>query len=37
MRTPASNSGSGKEGPAYAVREMTESRIIVFNHRPPKD
>ncbi|MZP30436.1 aldehyde dehydrogenase family protein [Heliobacterium undosum] len=31
------HSGSGKEGPAYAVREMTESRIVVFNHRPPKD
>ncbi|MBC9785719.1 aldehyde dehydrogenase family protein [Heliobacterium chlorum] len=30
------NSGTGKEGPAYAVREMTESRIVVFNHRPPQ-
>ncbi|HEX7065481.1 MAG TPA: aldehyde dehydrogenase family protein, partial [Bacillales bacterium] len=26
------DSGNGKEGPAYAVEEMTEERIIVFNN-----
>lgn len=25
------NSGNGKEGPKYAIEEMTEERIIVFN------
>lgn len=25
------NSGFGKEGPAYAIREMTEERLITFN------
>ncbi len=25
------NSGIGREGPHYAIREMTEERLIVFN------
>lgn len=25
------NSGSGKEGPKYAIDEMTEERLIVLN------
>lgn len=24
-------SGTGKEGPRYAIEEMTEERIVVFN------
>jgi acyl-CoA reductase-like NAD-dependent aldehyde dehydrogenase len=24
-------SGTGKEGPKYAIEEMTEERIVVFN------
>ncbi|QGG48451.1 aldehyde dehydrogenase family protein [Heliorestis convoluta] len=27
------NSGTGREGPKYAVQEMTESKVIVINHR----
>ena len=25
------NSGIGREGPRYAIREMTEERLVVFN------
>jgi acyl-CoA reductase-like NAD-dependent aldehyde dehydrogenase len=25
------NSGIGREGPHYAIREMTEERLVVFN------
>jgi acyl-CoA reductase-like NAD-dependent aldehyde dehydrogenase len=25
------DSGIGREGPRYAIREMTEERLIVFN------
>ncbi len=24
-------SGSGREGPRYAIRDMTEQRLVVFN------
>ncbi|MCW2278289.1 aldehyde dehydrogenase family protein [Heliophilum fasciatum] len=27
------NSGTGREGPHYAVQELTETRVVVFNHR----
>ncbi|WP_243138168.1 aldehyde dehydrogenase family protein [Heliorestis acidaminivorans] len=27
------NSGTGREGPKYAVQEMTESKVILFNHQ----
>jgi succinate-semialdehyde dehydrogenase/glutarate-semialdehyde dehydrogenase len=29
-------SGHGKEGPKYAIREMTEERLIVFHHVAPR-
>ena len=28
------SSGNTKEGPAYAIRDMTEERLIVLNHAP---
>lgn len=27
----AKNSGIGREGPRYAIRDMTEERLVVFN------
>ncbi len=30
------SSGYGVEGPRYAVQDMTEPRIVVFNTRPPE-
>ena len=30
-------SGWGKEGPRYAIREMTNERMIAFHPSPPKD
>jgi acyl-CoA reductase-like NAD-dependent aldehyde dehydrogenase len=27
------DSGIGREGPRYAIREMTEERLIVFNQQ----
>ncbi|MFJ3779322.1 aldehyde dehydrogenase family protein [Streptomyces sp. NPDC090075] len=30
------DSGQGVEGPAYAVRDMSDSRTVLIRHRPPR-